>query len=116
MSLEIACSLLKDIDASLEREERGKVTKSFLRKVAEMINEYRSKEEFLLSVAYMVARNKKHDRDDLVTFYNRLIKEIKKLDDESWKKELAQIMENVVKLYYVKAENLLEEDLICTTK
>ncbi len=114
MSLQIACELLKDIETT-DREEKGRVTKTFLRKVVELVDRYDNKEEFLLSVAYMVARNKKYDDDDLVKFYRRLKEQIKRLGD-NWKKELRKIMQNVVKLYYVKAENLFEEDLLCTTK
>jgi hypothetical protein len=115
MSLEIACNILKDIDIT-DREEKGRVTKSFLRKVLEFTDKYSSKEEFLLSVAYMVARNKKYDEDDLVKFYRRLKEEVRKLDDHGWRDELKQIMQNVVKLYYIKAENLFEEDILCMTK
>ena len=115
MSLQIACELLKDIEAT-DREEKGRVTKTFLRKVLELVDRYDSKEEFLLSLAYMVARNKKYDEDDLVKFYRRLKEQIKKLDKDNWKKELGEIMQNTVKLYYIKAENLFEEDLLCTTK
>lgn len=109
------CELLKDIDAVKGEGDRGKVTKSFLRKVVELIEKYKTKEEFLLSVAYMVARNKKYDDDDLVKFYRRLKEQIKELG-ENWQKELREIMQKTVKLYYVKAENLFEEDLLCTTK
>jgi alanyl-tRNA synthetase len=114
VSLQAACELLKDIDTT-DKEEKGRVTKSFLRKVLELVSKYDSKEEFLLSLAYMVARNKKYDEDDLVKFYRRLKEQIKELSDD-WKKELGEIMQNAVKLYYVKAENLFEEDLLCTTK
>ncbi|RLI78839.1 hypothetical protein DRP05_05960 [Archaeoglobales archaeon] len=114
MSLQIACELLKDIE-TIDKEEKGRVTKTFLRKVLELVDRYDSKEEFLLSLAYMVARNKKYDEDDLVKFYRRLKDQIKRLDG-NWKDELRKIMQNVVKLYYIKAENLFEEDLLCTTK
>ena len=114
MSLQIACKLLKDIETT-DGEEKGRVTKSFLRKVLELVDRYDNKEEFLLSVAYIVARNKKYDEDDLVKFYRRLKEQIKMLGDD-WKKELREIMQKVVKLYYVKAKNLFEEDLLCTTK
>ena len=116
MSLQTACELLKDIDAVEREGDRGKVTKSFLRKVVELIEKCDTKEEFLLSVAYMVARNKKYDEDDLVKFYRRLKEQIKKLGEDNWKKELREIMQNTIKLYYVKAENLFEEDLLCKTK
>ena len=114
MSLQTACELLKDIEIT-DREEKGRVTKTFLRKVLELVDKYDSKEEFLLSLAYMVARNKKYDEDDLVKFYRRLKDQIKGLD-ENWKDELRKIMQNVVKLYYIKVENLFEGDLLCTTK
>jgi len=115
MSLQIACKLLEDIGVTDREEEKGRVTKTFLRKVLELVGRYDSKEEFLLSLAYMVARNKKYDEDDLVKFYHRLKDQIKELGDD-WKKKLGEIMQNVVKLYYIKAENLFEEDLLCTTK
>jgi len=116
MSLQIACELLKDVETVREeKEEKGRVTKTFLRKVLELVDKYDSKEEFLLSLAYMVARNKKYDEDDLVKFYRRLKDQIKRLG-ENWKDDLKKIMQSVVKLYYIKAEGLFEEDLLCTTE
>lgn len=115
MNLQIACELLKDIEVT-DKEEKGRVTKTFLRKVLELVNKHDSKKEFLLSLAYMVARNKKHDEDDLVKFYRRLKEQIKGLGDDNWQRELEKIMQSVIKVYYVKSENLFEEDLLCTTE
>jgi len=112
----MACRLLEDIEPVEIEYEKGKVTKSFLRKVLELVDKYETKEEYILSIAYMVARNKKYEEDDIVTFYRRLKNLIKELDDD-WKNKLKEIMQNVVKLYYVKLDtatrDLLEEGVIC---
>jgi hypothetical protein len=105
-----ACELLKGIPiAKDEKEEKeGKVTKSFLRKVYELLYEAEGKEDYILSVGYMVARRKSHNS---VEFYKRLKNIVNSLSGD-WNKvreDLRGILEQVIKIGYIRAE--LGEDL-----
>ena len=107
--VEVACKLLKGIKA-VKGEESGMVTRSFLRKTLELIEESEGKNEYLVSVGYMVARNK---GDDTVTFFKRLKVEVEKIQKD-WKvakEELKKLLEYVIKIHYVRSE--LGED-VCT--
>lgn len=111
-SFENACMLLKNIE-TVEGEEKDKVTKSFLRKVFELLDESESKEEYLISVGYMVARKEAKRGSDVVVFFERL-RDIVKGMQKDWndaRKELKKLLEYTIKLYYIKAE--MGEDL-CT--
>lgn len=111
-SVKEACKLLEDIEA-VRGEEEGKVTRSFLRKAFEMLDEAKSGEEYVISVGYMVARKKGEDN---INFYKRLKELVEKIDKDkkNWNEmriELKNIFEYVIKLYHIRAE--LGEDL-CT--
>ncbi len=107
--VELACRLLDGIEV-VKGEESGKVTRTFLRKALELIEESEGKDEYIMSVGYMVARNK---GDDTVTFFKRLREEVEKIQSD-WKdakEELKKLLEYVIKVYYVRSE--LGED-VCT--
>lgn len=117
IKLEEACKLLKEIEVVKdEREEKeGRVTKTFLRKVFELLEEADSKEEYIVSVGYMVARRRKEDKkeDDTLKFFRRLkgLVETKQGDWSKVRGELKGVLEYTIKLYHIKAD--LGEDL-CT--
>lgn len=125
--LDSACKLLEGIEVVKDEDEReGKVTKTFLRKVFEFLDEVESKEEFIISVGYMVARRKKKretgkkekeetKETDAIKFFKSLKEcvEKKEGDWEKIKNELRDIMEYTIKIYTIKAE--LGEDL-CTKR
>jgi len=103
----MACELLKDITV-VKEEKEGEVTKSFLRKVYELLEEAEGKEEYIISVGYMVARRKSKNT---VEFFIRLRGTVEKLQGD-WSKireELKSLLEHAIKIYYIKAE--IGEDL-----
>lgn len=119
-NLESACKLLEGIEVvkgedERKKDEEGKVTKSFLRKVFEFLDEVESKEEFIISVGYMVARKKKKEesiKETDATKFFRSLKECVEKKEGDWEKiksELRDIMEYTIKIYTIKAE--LGEDL-----
>jgi len=114
MSLEEACKMLEGIKPIKDESssEKGAVTKSFLRKVFELIESSKTKDEFLLSVAYMVARNKKFDDDDIVKFYIRLKNFVNELSGDNWKNAVRDLMKLVIQIYYIRASGV---DEVCTT-
>jgi hypothetical protein len=106
-----ACELLKGIPiAKDEKEEKeGKVTKSFLRKVYELLYEAEGKEDYILSVGYRVAIRK--SRNYYVEFYKRLKNIVNSLSGD-WNKvreDLRGMLEQVIKIAYIQAE--LGEDV-----
>ncbi|MFN3384498.1 MAG: hypothetical protein ACK401_06340 [Archaeoglobaceae archaeon] len=126
-ALDISCKLLRDIEVLRDEDERrkaekeGKVTKSFLRKVFELLDEVGSKEEFIISVGYMVARRKeekkeKEDRESDAKKFFRNLREFVERKEGSWERirdELRSVMEYTIKIYTIKAD--LGEDL-CTRR
>ncbi|MEM0203758.1 MAG: hypothetical protein QXO16_07050 [Archaeoglobaceae archaeon] len=109
--VESACKLLDGIEA-VKGEEEGKVTRSFLRKVFELLDEVDSKEEFIISVGYIVARRK---GGDLIKFF-RALRDCVEKEEGEWNKvreKLKDVLENTIKIYTIRAE--LREDL-CTRR
>jgi len=105
-----ACELLKDIPIAKEEKE-GEVTKSFLRKVYELLYEAEGKEDYILSVGYMVARRKSRNSSNSVEFYKRLKNVVNSLSGD-WNKvreDLRGMLEQVIKIGYIRAE--LGEDV-----
>ncbi len=116
--IESACKLLQDIEV-VEREEEGRVTRTFLRKVLELLDEVESREEFIVSIGYIVARKKgKEDvkkEKDVIKFFKNLRNCVKEKEG-GWseiRNELKDILEYAIKIYMIKAE--LGEDL-CTKR
>jgi len=109
-----ACELLKDIPIAKEEKEgekEGEVTKSFLRKVYELLYEAEGKEDYMLSVGYMVARRKSPNSNNSVEFYKRLKSIVNSLSGD-WNKvreDLRGMLEQVIKIGYIRAE--LGEDV-----
>ncbi len=98
----MACELLKDLPV-VKEEKEGEVTKSFLRKVYELLNEAEGKEDYIISVGYMVARRK--GRNSIV-FFKRLENTVNSLsgDWDKIREDLRGVLEQAIKIYYIKAE------------
>ncbi|MEM0331240.1 MAG: hypothetical protein QXW84_07690 [Archaeoglobaceae archaeon] len=113
--VEVACKLLEGIEA-VRGEEEGKVTRTFLRKAFELLDEVDSKEEFIINIGYMIARKK---GDDKIKFLKALMHHLEKEEGE-WSKtreNLRGVLEYTIKIYTIRAE--LKEELgedLCTRR
>lgn len=108
-AVEEACRLLDGID-TVKGEIEGKVTRTFLRKVLEILDEAGNAEEYLISVAYIVARKKGEDNKKFLDRLRKLLDKTSK-DWDNAKKDLKKVLEYTIKIYQIRAE--LGENL-CT--
>jgi len=126
--LDMACKLLENIEIVKDEEEEhkekedeeGKVTKTFLRNVYRLLDEVDEREEYIISVGYIVSRKveklkeekkKQLDNIDVVKFFKELKELTNKIEGEWFvvREELRSILERAIKIYYIKAAKLGEE-------
>lgn len=113
-----ACELLKGITClKEERDDKNRVTKSFLRKIFEVAQKEETREGFLLHVGYTVAKREADPNSEILRFLQNLRNKVSKFDEKSWKEKTLELLEATIKLYYVKADENTRQlgDEICKT-